>query len=362
LQAQERALAEELAHRAERAAALDGERTALAAQHERLAREAAALESERSLLQTGRGPLDAGVRRADAETVRLARTVETIRDNLLAAERAHGAASLAAERAHGELATIAQRIRDDLELDDPEAVGGEDGGGEEVRLLPSPPPPFPPDPEREIARLKERLRRVGYVGEDVVAEYERESAHQEFLRAQLADVQAAALSLRHLLGDLERSMRERFDATFSRVAATFGDAFTALFGGGTARLVLAAGEDGSPAGVDIVAQPPGKRLQALALLSGGERALTAAALLIAILRVNPTPFCLLDEVDAALDEANVVRFREQLQGLARETQVIVVTHNRGTIEIADTLYGVSMGEDGVSQVLSLRLAEAVAAS
>jgi chromosome segregation protein len=217
-------------------------------------------------------------------------------------------------------------------------------------------------PEVEIARLKERLRRVGYVGEDVVAEFERESSHHEFLRGQLADVQAAAASLHGLLAELERTLRERFDATFTRVSAAFTAAFTTLFGGGTARLVLATGEDGSPGGVDIVAQPPGKRLQGLAVLSGGERALTAAALLIAILRVNPTPFCLLDEVDAALDEANVVRFREQLQGLAAETQVIVITHNRGTIEIADTLYGVSMGDDGVSQVLSLRLVDAVAAS
>jgi chromosome segregation protein len=136
--------------------------------------------------------------------------------------------------------------------------------------------------------------------------------------------------------------------------------FTVLFGGGTARLVLTAGEDGEAAGVDIVAQPPGKRLQSLALLSGGERALTAVALLFAILKVNPTPFCLLDEVDAALDEANVVRFREQLQVLAAETQAIVITHNRGTVEVAGTLYGVSMRDDGVSQVLSLRLADAVA--
>ena len=119
--------------------------------------------------------------------------------------------------------------------------------------------------------------------------------------------------------------------------------------------MLTEGRDGGEPGIDIVAQPPGKRLQNLALLSGGERALTAAALLFAILRVNPTPFCLLDEVDAALDEANVVRFRERLRALADQTQVIVVTHNRGTIEIADTLYGVSMGADGVSQVLSLRL-------
>jgi chromosome segregation protein len=367
LQAQERALAEEFAHRAERAAALDGERIALAAQHERLARDAAGLESERSLLQTGRGPLDSAVRRAESEVTRIARAAEAARESLLAAERAHGAGELHVERAHGEVATIAQRIRDDLELEDPDELGRQDGGTagrlEEDELSPpSRPPAVPPsvDAEREIARLKERLRRVGYVGEDVVGEYEREAAHHAFLRGQLNDVEGAAVSLRTLLNDLERTMRERFDATFSRVATAFTEAFTMLFGGGTARLILAPGEDGSPGGVDIVAQPPGKRLQGLALLSGGERALTAAALMIAILRVNPTPFCLLDEVDAALDEANIVRFREQLQGLAHETQVIVITHNRGTIEIADTLYGVSMGDDGVSQVLSLRLAEAVA--
>ena len=153
-------------------------------------------------------------------------------------------------------------------------------------------------------------------------------------------------------------MRERFDETFALVAAAFTETFTTLFGGGTARLVLVAAENGDGAGIDIVAQPPGKRLQGLALLSGGERALAAAGLLFAILRVNPTPFCLLDEVDAALDEANIVRFREQLQTLAVATQSIVITHNRGTIEVADTLYGVSMRDDGVSQVLSLRMADA----
>jgi chromosome segregation protein len=176
------------------------------------------------------------------------------------------------------------------------------------------------------------------------------------LREQLADVQGAAESLRTLLADLQTTMRQRFEETFSKVATVFSETFTTLFGGGTARLVMVADEDGTGTGVDIVAQPPGKRLQSLALLSGGERSLTAAALLFSILRVNPTPFCMLDEVDAALDEANIVRFREQLQSLAAETQAIVITHNRGTIEAADTLYGISMRDDGVSQALSLRLA------
>jgi chromosome segregation protein len=127
-----------------------------------------------------------------------------------------------------------------------------------------------------------------------------------------------------------------------------------LFGGGQAQLVRT-DEEGKPSSIEIIAQPPGKRLQNLSLLSGGERTLTAVALLFAILRVNPSPFCLLDEVDAALDEANVVRVRETLQDLARNTQFVVITHNRATIEGADTLYGITMGRDGQSRVLSLRV-------
>jgi chromosome segregation protein len=209
--------------------------------------------------------------------------------------------------------------------------------------------------------LRERLRRIGYVGDNAVADFERERGQQVYLREQLDDIEGASAALRDLLAELRQTMRIRFDETFSRVAAAFAEAFATLFGGGTAQLVLTTGDNGTEPGIDIIAQPPGKRLQSLALLSGGERALTAAALLFAILKVNPTPFCILDEVDAALDEANVVRFRERLQELAQRTQVIVVTHNRGTIEIADTLYGVSMGADGVSQVLSLRLSEALPA-
>ena len=353
LLAQEKALAEEVALRNERAAALDGERAALAAQHERLAQEAEGLDRARAAAIAERPPLEAAVRRADGAATRLARELEAARAALLDRERLHGSGGLAVERARGDLAALRQRIADDLELGDPDALLA----GAETEESESPPAG---DAEREIAWLKERLRRVGYVGEDVVAEYEREAAHQAFLRGQLADIEGAAAALRQLLTDLDATMRRRFDETFALVATAFAETFATLFGGGSARLTLTAGEDGAPPGVEIVAQPPGKRLQSLALLSGGERALTAAALLIAILRVNPAPFCLLDEVDAALDEANIVRFREQLRTLAAETQVIVITHNRGTIETADTLYGVSMGDDGVSQVLSLRLTETAA--
>ena len=157
-------------------------------------------------------------------------------------------------------------------------------------------------------------------------------------------------------------MEARFHETFEAINREFQAYFARLFGGGTASLRLVRldeEQDGGLAGlgVEIIARPPGKRAHTLALLSGGERALASSALLFAILKVNPRPFCLLDEVDAMLDEANVGRFRECLEELAAQTQFIVITHNRGTVEAAQTLYGVSMGEDGTSRVLSLRLEE-----
>jgi chromosome segregation protein len=352
LLSQQKALADELAHRAQRAAALDVEREELKAQHERFVRKSADLRTLRDTIERERRPVEIAASEAAKAIGGVEQDLESARVARMEAERTHAVRGLDVERARGALATIRQRIEDDLDLPEADELLA-DGSGEH-------PEECDPGVEQEITRLKERLRRVGYVGEDVVGEYEREAERHAFLRSQLDDVEGAAASIRTLLDDLRAKMQARFDETFARVASAFTEAFTVLFGGGTARLVMTASENGDGGGIDIVAQPPGKRLQSLALLSGGERALTAVALLFAILKVNPTPFCLLDEVDAALDEANVVRFREQLQALATETQAIVITHNRGTIEIADTLYGISMGDDGVSQVLSLRLEEAVA--
>jgi chromosome segregation protein len=151
---------------------------------------------------------------------------------------------------------------------------------------------------------------------------------------------------------------EQFRSTFAALETAFGIRFRQLFGGGFARLSLTEPEDLAATGIEIVARPPGKKAQPLSMLSGGERALTAVALLFAMLEVHPVPFCVLDEVDAALDEANIGRFAEAVRGLAAQTQIIVITHNRGTIEIADALYGVTVGDDAVSRVVSLRLEEA----
>ena len=352
LKSQRQGLAQEISHRTQRTAELEGEREALAGQRQRLDQEVESLTRTLESATSERQPLQDAVIAAETAVTRQVAAMETSRSELLQQERSLGQRGLDLERAKSQLNALHQRIADDLEYEQPDDLlpDTEEGVFDDL----------PEDYERaeqDIQKLRDRLRRVGYVSDDAVEEYERESERHDFLQVQLADVNQAAASLREMLDDLHETMSQRFEETFALVAEEFTKAFTTLFGGGTARLVLAADDEGAPGGIDIVAQPPGKRLQGLALLSGGERSLTAVALLFAILRVNPSPFVLLDEVDAALDEANVVRFRDELRKLADETQAIVITHNRGTVEIADTLYGVTMGGDGVSQVLSLRLSE-----
>jgi chromosome segregation protein len=161
--------------------------------------------------------------------------------------------------------------------------------------------------------------------------------------------------LRSLADDLATTIAEQFSATLQAVDREFGVFFQRLFNGGQASLRTS--DDPDEPGIDIYARPPGKRIGSLAQLSGGERALTATALLLAILRVRPAPFCVLDEVDAALDERNVGRFTQALRELTDRTQFVVITHNRATIEAADMLYGVSMDDGGVSKVISLKLAD-----
>jgi chromosome segregation protein len=180
------------------------------------------------------------------------------------------------------------------------------------------------------------------------------------MESQERDLRAAIVDTRRLIEELSTMVADQFRTTFRALEGAVDARFQQLFGGGFARLSLTDPADLASTGVEIVARPPGKKAQALAMLSGGERALTAVALLFAMLEVRPVPFCVLDEVDAALDEANVGRFADALRSLADNTQFIVITHNRGTIEMADALYGVTVGDDSVSRVISLRLDEATA--
>ncbi|MDP2948853.1 MAG: chromosome segregation protein SMC [Chloroflexota bacterium] len=209
--------------------------------------------------------------------------------------------------------------------------------------------------QERIQRLRGQLRALGPVNPQAETDYEELKERHTFLTVQLADLETAERSLLQAIDELDEVICQRFGATFHQVAEQFSRYFTTFFGGGQAKLVLTTPDDYHSAGVDIVAQPPGKRLQSLGMLSGGEKALTAVALLFALLQANPSPFCVLDEVDAMLDEANVGRFVAALQEMAQRSQFIVITHNRRTIEVADSIYGISMGEDSISRVLSLRL-------
>ena len=191
-------------------------------------------------------------------------------------------------------------------------------------------------------------------------EYRSVRARLETLDAQDRDLRDAIAKTRQLIGELDTLIATQFRTTFALLEVAFDRRFQQLFGGGFAKLTLTDPSDLGSTGIEITARPPGKKPQALAMLSGGERALTAVALLFAMLEVRPAPFCVLDEVDAALDEANVGRFTEALAALTAHTQFIVITHNRGTIETADALYGVTVGDDSVSRVISLRLEEAQA--
>jgi chromosome segregation protein len=220
---------------------------------------------------------------------------------------------------------------------------------------------------RRVDSLRARLKALGGCDPGAPQQYEELRTRFDFLSTQISDMEQAALHLRSIIGQLDVTMARQFEATFQAVNARFREHFITLFNGGNARLELVTAKNGEdeaatssnmPSGVEVIVQPPGKKVQDLSLLSGGERALVSAALLFALLEINPPPFCLLDEVDAALDESNVTRFCDILKRLAQRTQFIVITHNRVTMTAAQVIYGISMGADSVSRLLSMKLEEA----
>ncbi|MGL4523672.1 MAG: chromosome segregation protein SMC, partial [Bacilli bacterium] len=206
----------------------------------------------------------------------------------------------------------------------------------------------------ELRFLKDQLNKIGAVNEASIEEYQNMKERVDGLSAQEEDMRKAQATLNEIIEQMDREMKKRFGQTFSEIAQHFNGVFQALFGGGRAELVLTNPEDLLTTGVDIVAEPPGKKLQNLNLMSGGEKALTAIALLFSILKVRPVPFSILDEVEAALDEANVLRFARYLTQLRNETQFIVITHRKGTMQLCDVLYGVTMQENGISRLVSVQ--------
>ncbi|MGD8806077.1 MAG: hypothetical protein PVH65_09510, partial [Chloroflexota bacterium] len=251
------------------------------------------------------------------------------------------------ERIHGDLGLVALTYDEDQPAQSPLPIA------EVVEQLPTV-DTLPDDIEESIQSYRGQLNRIGAVNPEAPAEYQETLERYDFLTQQIEDLSATKQRLRDVIDDLDDLTSRAFAETVQKVNEYFGDVFQRLFGGGSAQLALTDPDDLTISGVDIVARLPRRREQGLALLSGGERSLTAAALIFALLKVSPTPFCVLDEVDAMLDEANVNRFRELLTELSQRTQFIVITHNRGTVQVAESVYGVSMGADSVSQVISIK--------
>jgi len=290
----------------------------------------------------------------------LARDVE-MRQGLSMAEHHTAQAKILLARRQEALDSLRRRIEDDFGLvsfDYAESVSGPKPLplGDLVAELPKV-VAISPELEDVVQRQRAQLRRMGPVNPEAQAEYLQVKERYDFLVEQVGDLTKAQADIREVITELDVLMEREFRKTFEAVAQEFRQIFTRLFGGGSARLVLTDPDDLTGTGVDIEARLPGRREQGLSLLSGGERSLTAVALVFSLLTISPTPFCILDEVDAMLDEANVGRFRDLLLELSAKTQFIVVTHNRNTVQAAGIIYGVTMGRDSSSQVISLRLDE-----
>ena len=213
----------------------------------------------------------------------------------------------------------------------------------------------------EIYRIKKEINKLGSVNVNAIEDVKVLLERYEEKTEKVNDLTKAESELTEIITDLSQEMTTRFDTAFAKINENFKVTFKELFGGGNARLELLEAESGDPleAGVDIVAEPPGKKLQNITLLSGGEKALTAIAILFSILKLKPMPFCLLDEIEAALDDSNVERFAQYLKRFSKVTQFIVITHRKPTMELADALYGVTMEEKGVSRTVSVKLADAI---
>ena len=317
------------------------------------------LSSQIAVLQAQIDPLEAQLQILDTSLAEEQAQERTLQGALRREETAWNAAQLHLQRSQDLLEQLSGEIRQDLglvALEQSEDVAYQpplpwDAFVQQLPVVES----IPDGMDEEVRELRARLARLGNVNPDAVREYDEAAGRHEFLLTQSADLEAALADLKKIIAELDERMDVELRRTFDAVGKEFTRLFQQLFNGGTAHLELTDPEHIGASGIEIIARPPGKRPQSLALLSGGERSLSACALIFAILRVSPTPFCVLDEVDAALDEANIDRFRLMLEDMSQDTQFIIVTHNRRTLEGANTIYGVTMGDDGVSRVMSLRL-------
>ncbi len=335
---------------------VEGTRATLREEEGKMGEQIAALQE---VIQPAEKELETGEQAQE----KLQTTETEARQTLTVAERHHTQAQIGLARYQEALDSLRHRVEDDFGL--VAFSYEEDVAGPTPLPLTGMVETLPvvqllsPELEEALKRQRAQLRRIGPINPDAQREYLEVKERVEFTTIQMADLQMAEEDIRRVIAELDELMQREFQKTFDAVALEFKVIFGRLFGGGTAQLLLTDPDDLTHTGVEIEARLPGRRPQELSLLSGGERSLTASALIFSLLKVSPTPFCVLDEVDAMLDEANVHRFADLLRELSQNTQFIIITHNRNTVQIADTIYGITMGPDSTSQVLSLKLDEVV---
>ncbi|TFH36898.1 MAG: chromosome segregation protein SMC [Anaerolineales bacterium] len=348
--------------RRERLNSNKAETSNLKTQSEQATQQLSQVEGRLAALEAEMQPAEESLAAAERTRSELETGEVDLRMAIQASEREHSQAQISLARRQEELTSLQRRIVDDFGL-----VAFEESDD----LTPQEPLPLegiverltrvedlPLDIEDQIQQLRLQLRRMGPVNPEARKEYVEVSTRVDFLTEQVDDLRKAEAQIHEVIAELDVLMEREFRVTYEAVASAFKETFTRLFGGGSARLELTQPDDLTLTGIDIEARLPGRRTQSLAMLSGGERSLTACALIFSLLKVSPTPFCVLDEVDAMLDESNVARFIGMLKELSQETQFILITHNRLTVQAAEVVYGISMGADTASKVISMNLEEA----
>lgn len=307
-------------------------------------------------------PLSEASEKAEKSVTALQKLEAHSHQQVIIAERQYTQLQLELGRRQDQLAHLLERIEDDFGLvsfdgdqknGTAEPLPFDDNLVEDLPQIQT----IPESHEDDIKRLKNQLRRMGSINPEAQQEYIDVKERFEFLSSQVNDLEKASEDLQEVIATLDEMMETDFLKTFKAVNQEFSIYFSRLFNGGEAKLIFSDDDNPVEGGVDIEARLPGRRQQGLALLSGGERSLTAVALIFALLKVSPPPFCILDEVDAMLDESNVGRFVEELRELSKLIQVVIITHNRNTVQAADVIYGVTMGRDSTSQMISLKLEE-----
>ncbi len=304
-------------------------------------------------------PAEKDLETAEQVETRLQEAETTAQRGMANTERVFGQVQLDQTRRQEALENLHQKIVDDFGLvmfEYAADVSGPvplplDGMVEQLPVVTE----LSPELEEQLMQQRSQLRRMGAINPDAKKEFDSETQRYQFMKVQIEDLRKAEADLKQVIAELDELTKREFSKTFDAVDKQFRETFVRLFGGGSARLALTDPENLVETGIEIEARLPGRREQGLASLSGGERSLTAIALVFALLKVSPTPVCVMDEVDAMLDEANVGRFRDLLVDLSQDTQFIIITHNRNTVQAADVIYGITMGRDSASQVISLRL-------